>query len=95
MEGKTPPAQVAQCQDHLGHKSVGAVWSNQMQLVPPQCKTFPSATCIWLLHPAPIDLYPRCISVTLAQEDPMFLYVSACTIHPDASVDSAPHLAQQ
>ena len=32
MEGNTPPAQVAQCQDHLGHKSIGAGCSNQMQV---------------------------------------------------------------
>ena len=32
MEGKTPPAQVAQCQDHLGHKCIGAGCSDQMQL---------------------------------------------------------------
>ena len=28
----TSPAQVAQCQDHLGHKSIGAGCSNQMQV---------------------------------------------------------------
>ena len=32
MEGKTPPAHVAQCQDYLGHKSIGAGCSNQVQL---------------------------------------------------------------
>ena len=26
------PAQVAQCQDHLGHKSIGTGCSNQMQV---------------------------------------------------------------
>ena len=26
---------------------------------PPQCKSCPCATCIWLLHLAPIDLCPR------------------------------------
>ena len=27
-----PPAQMAQCQDHFGHKSIGVGCSNQMQV---------------------------------------------------------------
>ena len=32
VEEQTPPAKVAQCQDHLGYNSIGAGSSNQMQL---------------------------------------------------------------
>ena len=35
MEGKTPPAQVAKCQDHLGHKyrrHVEVIWCAIMQV---------------------------------------------------------------
>ena len=32
MEGKAPLAQAAQCQSHLGHNSIGAGCSNQIQV---------------------------------------------------------------
>ena len=52
MEGKTPPAQVAQCQDHLGHKYRSGMQqpntgSTRARSALRWC---PCASCIWLLH---------------------------------------------
>ena len=62
MEGKTPPAQVAQCQDHLGHKYRSGMQqpnagSTRARSALRWC---PCASCIWLLHPAPI-LVPKMV----------------------------------
>ena len=56
MEGKTPPAQVAQYQDHLAHKYRSGMQqpnagSTRARSALRWC---PCASCIWLLHPAPI-----------------------------------------
>ena len=63
-KGKTPPAQVAQCQDHLGHKPIGVGCSNQMQVAQGLARSAlrwcPCASCIWLLHPVPI-LVPKMV----------------------------------
>ena len=62
VEGKTPPAQVAQCQDHLGHKYRSGMQqpnagSTRARSALRWC---PCASCIWLLHPAPI-LVPKMV----------------------------------
>ena len=58
----TPPAQIAQCQDHLGHKYRSGMQqtnagSTRARSVLGWC---PCASCIWLLHPAPI-LVPKMV----------------------------------
>ena len=59
---KTPPAQVAQCQGHLGHKyRSGMQQPNAVcTRAPPQSKSCPRTTSIWLLHPAPM-LVPKMV----------------------------------
>ena len=62
MEGKRPPAQVAQCQPHLGHKYRSGMQqpnagSTRARSALRWC---PCASCIWLLHPAPI-LVPKMV----------------------------------
>ena len=59
---KTPPAQVAQCQDHLGHKYRSGMQqpnagSTRARSALRWCRC---ASCIWLLHPAPI-LVPKMV----------------------------------
>ena len=54
-EGKTPPVQVAQCQDHLVHKYRSGMQrpnagSTRARSALRRCFC---ASCIWLLHPAP------------------------------------------
>ena len=62
LQGKTPPVQVAQCQDHLGHKYRSGMQqpnagSTRARSALRWC---PCASCIWLLHPAPI-LVPKMV----------------------------------
>ena len=51
MEGNTPPAQVAQVY-RSGMQQPNAACTR----APPQSKSCPCVICIWLLHPAPIDI---------------------------------------
>ena len=59
---KTPPAQVRQCQDHLGHKyRSGMQQPNAGSTRARSALRWSScASCIWLLHPAPI-LVPKMV----------------------------------
>ena len=62
MEGKTPPAQVAQCQDHLGYKYRSGMQQPNTGSTRARSALWwcPCASCIWLLHPAPI-LVPKMV----------------------------------
>ena len=59
---KTPPAQVAQCQDHLGHKYRSGMLQPNADSTRARSalRWCPCASCIWLLHPAPI-LVPKMV----------------------------------
>ena len=58
----TPPAQVAQCQDHLGHEYRSGMQQPNAGSTRARSplRWCPCASCIWLLHPAPI-LVPKMV----------------------------------
>ena len=58
----TPPAQVAQCQDHLGYKYRSGMQQPNTGSTRARSALWwcPCASCIWLLHPAPI-LVPKMV----------------------------------
>ena len=74
MEEKTPPAQVAQCQDHLEHKYRSGMQQLNAGNTRTRCALgwCPCASCIWLLHLTPI-LVPK-----MVDRCGCILYSTAC-----------------